>query len=940
LLRVVAALLQTETINADIAFMAAAKESDSIPQAYRQEIFYALAADLAEAIAHYRRQTERSDRPRGLAASEWLDVIEPEWRSKLPISTGAAAAAKLVNGLMETASIGLCSDRSVGCERLLQRRNDIWSPAVRLGLDGLVKGTLLHHLGGRFERVRAHPASLFARYASGELAMFEPPAESDDDWRVRPSRGNRVISGVPFSTPVTVELRRDGKPVCQTVWSKGEAVRGEMAIFAADPLSDVVGDELTFIGSESGHFKPKFVFVVVPPTWDLSGETGESLVQRLDELLEDGRTLWRVHGTAIARSPESDAFRIISDGASSRRDELHLEGAAPKYFQSEDPEVDLFCGAPLIRVAEGARVREPQQGEVMWRPGGERQWRALPLGVGRVDIAWMDAKAKFIHDRRRLFILPADADLDCSRDRNGMVYNPVGFDVSALSSADENLEIERRDNAVFARFVGQTFRRAKLALRVGLGRPLVISARFSMGSGIATWSGVRIAGGKSVFSAAKISLAELAECVAFADGHQALSVRLLDREGRAIKGAVAYWPFDDELPLRSAADELSSMMALFGNIDVSAELSLQDGSAFWHVRQFEMSLDDRSGQLATTMGFARDDVVDLFGRPVDAPWQEQRLAQWTFAERIDRRLPPISDDIQGVWIVYGRRGETIVSRPKLMAFAAKMEVAPGLPQAAMIADHYERDAALRQRFELISADAPETDADVRWLVDLCAELRGLPPACFDALLTLAAYPVVAARIALHAGIAQLRAVLSIADGLPFAWFLIPFEAWRVAAEIERRNCRARLLAAFAAADVDKWADRAVADAVKAIAAIEPLLAWPLLAATGACADMMPARHALLDAAQDHIRRYGDQVPESASKESLFRQLFPEQMPPEFDRFDAMHLDALDAPCAAALVAARGLPIKLDLIRRIKLFAHADSTYFSEAFSERFKELLK
>jgi hypothetical protein len=98
LLRVVAALLETETINADIAFMAAAKEADSIPQAYRQEIFYALAADLAEAIARYRRRAEQSDRPRGLTASEWLDVIEPEWRSKLPISTGAAAAAKLVNG--------------------------------------------------------------------------------------------------------------------------------------------------------------------------------------------------------------------------------------------------------------------------------------------------------------------------------------------------------------------------------------------------------------------------------------------------------------------------------------------------------------------------------------------------------------------------------------------------------------------------------------------------------------------------------------------------------------------------------------------------------------------------------------------------------------------------------------------------------------------------
>ena len=74
--------------------------------------------------------------------------------------------------------------------------------------------------------------------------------------------------------------------------------------------------------------------------------------------------------------------------------------------------------------------------------------------------------------------------------------------------------------------------------------------------------------------------------------------------------------------------------------------------------------------------------------------------------------------------------------------------------------------------------------------------------------------------------------------------------------------------------------------------------------------------------------------------SVFRQLFPDQMPSVFERFNAMHLEALDAPCAAALVAVRGNSVDFETIRRIKLYVRSDPIYFNEAFDARFIELGK
>jgi hypothetical protein len=935
--RVVGTLLASESVEPALAFAAAQKESNYAATAYRQDIFYALAADLAATIVHFRRKAD-VDKPRGVSASEWLDATQPGWRKNLPIATSIEAAARLVDGLMESEASNLLGDKDVGCNRLLQNRGGIWRPAIQLSADGIANGGILKELKGRSERIRAFPASAFAKYTSGEHAIFEPPSASGDGWRVRPSRRDTVISGMPFNVPASIEFRCDGSPIGHSTWPHGTAVHSEIGIFATDLLGPNPGATLTLIGTGSGVFKPTVVYVVIPETWSVTADTDVTEFDLLAEPCEDKRRLWRVKGIAIIRSPEDDRYRVESDSTSSSRSELVLDGVAPAGLDSDEPDVELFAGAPTCRVFDAGHHRELRRDEIRWRADGERPWKQFPISYGRVEIAWIDPQTNFIRDRRRLLILQSGAQLDSRRLANGMSYTPVGFPVDTLKAAGNNLALEIRDATIFAQFDQDPARRARFILSSKNARPLNVSAPFLLGSGIAKWSGVRVSGGKTGSTAAKISLTELAELVAFADGRQSLYAGLLGRQRRRLERSTQRWDFVDELPMRAIADELFSMLSPFADNDVYAELALQDGTEYWHVQQFEMTLVFRIGQLRIIEGFSRNNAVELFGRPVDAPWEEKQLATWSPSEQMEQRLPQMPEGLVGTWIVYGRRNDAVVSRPIVMVFGETENDEVGLSGAARIADITSRSTAIEARFQDIAHGAPGADDDVAWLLKLCANLHGLPPASFDALQALPTHPCVAARVALRASNEEMRAVLSIANGLPFAWFLISADTWKEAAELERQACWASLSVTLGDQAATDWSNRSIEDAVKALAELDPLLSWPLMAATGVAAKSMPTRRLLNDAAQDHIRRYGDQIDRAASAESSFRSAFPGDMPTEFSRFDPTHLESLDAPCAAALAAAGKRTLDFAQVRQVKSAARSDSVYFAEAFDARFVQL--
>ena len=79
---------------------------------------------------------------------------------------------------------------------------------------------------------------------------------------------------------------------------------------------------------------------------------------------------------------------------------------------------------------------------------------------------------------------------------------------------------------------------------------------------------------------------------------------------------------------------------------------------------------------------------------------------------MERRIPPMPDNLRGEWIVYGRRNETVISRPIIMAFGDNESVDTGLAAAVRIADPHSRNAAIQQSFEQIGVGASGSDDDV------------------------------------------------------------------------------------------------------------------------------------------------------------------------------------------------------------------------------------
>ncbi|GJE10076.1 STY4851/ECs_5259 family protein [Methylobacterium longum] len=936
LARVVGTLLGVDPLDEDTALAAARAQEDHAPRAYRQDVFFALAADLGTAIVRLRREVEADTRARGVPASAWLDATRPGWRDALPIRAGGETAAQLVDGLLQAEALQVTGDGRVGCERVLVRRDGLWGPALQLALDGVAHGGVCRILTGRQERLRAHPTGPFARYTAGELAVFEPPTDPEDGWRVLPSRRETLLGGVPFTVPVQVELRVDGRPVATTAWPGGEAVRGRLAIFAPDESNDGV---LTLIGEGSGQYRPEPLVVAVPPTWVITPYGEASSRDVLSERAEDGRELWRVTGTVILRSPDGDRYRVAAGQGGARRDRLNLDGPEPKGLTSADPDVELFAGRLLVRVREGQGVRTARPDEIRWRPEEERGWRPEPFGTGRIVIAWRDPETGFIRDHRHVALLPAGACLACRRDGVGAVYTPEGFTAAALTSPDAALVLELRGGGVGARFIGRPCRSVTFDLSFAGGKPLRINAPFPLEAGIARWSGACVRGGPTPRIAAPLPLSDLADCVAFGRGVSTLHAVLLDRNRRPLRGGDARWTFDGELPLRGVADDLAALLRPFADIDIVASLSFDDGAEHWQVSQFETSLVLHEGSLAQAAGWVGDAGLPLVGRALDNLPVEVFLGMSTAEDRINQRAPASPEGLAGTWLIYLRRGDAVIGRPSIARLGPPRPTeAQGLPAAVMIAHNEDREALLQHRLTEVANGAPGTQADVVWLATLAAGLNGLPPASLDVLRLLARCPGALARLALQAGEAERSAVLDLADALPFAWPTVSHADWASAASAVEAGILAQL--AGLAVDATSLARAAVRHAAERLAHAEPLLCWPLYAA-GLIPPPTARGPGLVEAARDHIRRHGDRVVENGPSGSMFRNADAGELPQEFQQlFHPAHLETLDAPCAAACAAAGRWRLSEDAVRRIKTAARADNLYFAAAFDAQFMRLAR
>jgi hypothetical protein len=602
---------------------------------------------------------------------------------------------------------------------------------------------------------------------------------------------------------------------------------------------------------------------------------------------------------------------------------------------SEDPGVELVGGVPAAILSEGRTSRAPRRGEIVWRPAGEaiwRDWGSAADALGLVDIAWRDGP--FTRDRGKAFILPSGAELLRRRQRDIVLYTPVGLDDFALSSAETGLTLtEAGPTEIRASFQGRPRHRASILLRDPRGCGLAVSAPFPQRTGMARWSGEVVAptGGQA---GSPLSLTQLADLIAFGEGRQVLRARLLDSEGCPLSGSDTAWTFEDELPLRSVAADLAELMLPCADIDLRAELVFDGEGDRWLVSQFEVVMR-LTGAAISRIRPRLGGQVALHGRAATEPWAESKLADIASSEIADGRPFPVGEGCEGAWIAYLRRGDQVISRPTIIEFGDRPRPSDeSLSAALALRSKPEREAAILSRFDAIAAGADYAQAELRCLAQTCASLRGLPPGSLDILRLLPHHPAVAAALLLTAHPGERPAVFALSEGLPFAWYLVPVRCWLRAADLVEAALAERLAPAAGAARARELAQQSLKATAKQLIDNVPLLAWPLSAIT--CDAPTRSLTPLKQAANDYIQRYGDK---STGRDSLFRTVVA-GLPSVFvDCFDPAHLEALDAPCAAAAAAAGQAVLSEMAVRRVKTAFRTDPIYFVQAYDAWFLDLV-
>lgn len=909
--RVVSVLLSQETCSADIADTVCEEHLHIVPQTWRSKEIRVVSGELAVQIVRLRRMAEEAGVPPGSLVSLWLDDNCKGWRDGLPVSIDGAAGKALIDGLFLTEAARPIA--SIRARRLLNLsagggRREL----VELQLSGSIQDaaggkSVLASLADAWNRLRLYASEELARHVSGELAVADPDAEGR--WLCRPTSA-RIRYDVPADVAISLEMRGGGTRVGRPfVLPGGERLTGDLRIYEAiGENTGGVPTELKLIGTGSRGYAPDCLYVDTPHDWVCAASDLSSQCAKIAGLPADRRVLWLVQGSAIATSPRHDRYLVRSGQKGELRDELVLSGQTPPGFSAADPEQVLIQGEPDFMLRRGPREWSAIR-EVWWRRPGESTWRPAPerIGFGPFEFAWLDADTRHIRDRRDAILLPEAFRVARRRNEGLTELSVSGWDGEVRLDAGGqagpgNWKLGDRDIARSA---------ACAMLSDATGHSCALNIPLPHPPWVATWTGGPLPNRESV------SHSEINRFLATADGREELAGVLLDRDDRAVPGAVAYWQFEDELPLSTIADDLAALLHALGDTGAKVKLGFTHGSNdAWFLRPYECRLTRQSQQWIPDR-VLHDEHVRVVGRSPRAPAREVDLGPYE-PDRGEALAPIRLPALAGDWLVYLRAGERVLSTPCIIRGELPAEeVGTPLTQAMTIADRTERMERLgRLCDEMFAAPAGECRAFVQSVIEIALSLDGLPSSTFDILTLLSGKPRLATRILFQASEEQLPQLYRLSDGLPFTWEILSATAWNEAGREEMEHLL-RLVPNGAGYVVPVIGQR-----VRRIASDFPALK-PVLG-------LASSHLALKDAANEFITRADGRID---SDPSPFRPAFAKTLPAW--NVSERYWRALDAPVAAAHAAKERLTLTPAQIICVKTVSRRHPRWFCDGFAAAF-----
>ena len=929
----------------DLVHLIAGEEAGLLKSGYRDETFIELCAELVARLTKWRRIAEGE--AGGIDPILFLDQRHPEWRNEIPIHLpdGDLVARDLLNGLVRERPARFGASGDISATRLLVRIGGAWRPALRISADGEIGRGSLKQFTPADGRLRAHPVGRLAEHLTGVMARLEPPAEGGETWRVAPLlRLDQPLVGFPFEAEAAVDIGPVGFPPKRMIWPRGEPVRSELLVFAADGEADTI----RLVGTGSTRSRHPTLFVMAPEHWsvqpvepaladadaacaeEISAPQPESVPSLACRLHEVSRPSWFID------SDDSEAY-LVCPGSDPDTRRLSVRGDRPWNLSAVDPRLDILRGAIQAEIIEDGVPRKIRANQVFWKGGRGpiRDFSTTPIAPGLIDLLWREPgpEGKSIQqDRIRLAVLPRDLEV------SGRMVSATRASVQVTGLADWRLEvrpdpdqiIERVGEELQVTFTGAPFHR----LRLRLTPPL--NSSIDMVLKLQGKDAVFIGPDAKVLAAGQhVARADLRGMTFVAPSPTDLCVSLKARN--APKSAHLRVRVDGEQPLGPLRSVVDEFLALTDDLDAVVELEPagQPGLPL-RCRRFS------APELAGGAGFARtaSNIKDeqAVARMVGDPMREYLLPRIPAASGSSFGFP---DALKGVCLAYLRRGPDVVSRPVVLSTVH--DAAPAAPgsfrAAAQIQDASARRAAIRAALDHLATSGDDRSARERaWLTETICGLNGLPASALDCLRELASAPAALATLLMFAPTADARGpVFALEQQLPFLWLGLPVEAWAVASRAKFEAVVTALEVALPGANVHGLALDDSRAAWEAIANLEPALRTALVCA-GAPArpDVSATAHAtLLDLASAHVKRSAERDLASArDAERHWRRLHECDLtiPAELERFDLRSHGALLAPCLVAASAAGRLQLRADDLVAVRRAMRDDPDYLARAYS--------
>lgn len=788
-----------------------------LPASFRRPEVHALIGDLLAAVL-----CRRDGIPASVPAADavaWLDANAPRWRDQLPLPVDDDAARGLLAGLIrETVALrGRAPGLNALVGRILVNDGAAWRPMLAFTMGGILSrgGPVpLEALPGSATRARLRAAGDLEGLVPGPLALLQAEGADRKEWRVEPLSAARRMVAWPLEAPAALSIRVDGATVHRFAPRGGEpAVQPPLVFDAAD--DDVEPTRLRLVGGGSMRTCKERLYVACRGGADLVPADGAT-VRALGPVAGTDLTLHEITGTVRWAGGGGDGLSIVfrTRSEDEERSRLTVEGRPPAWDVAAPLTV---LGRPLLLEMSGgpaASGRPVPVGDLRWRPARGGPWRPLPHDgswpLGLLDIVLVRGEEAL--DRLRLAVLP-----DTARVRT----EPEGASSGRLlleGFGDAELRVERTELGSGVEHMVNPKDGGTAIRLLASGKP---PSRVPV---VASWQGqgdvccllhfpVRGGGfidarGRWMPPRARLHLDQLHGVRALADpGGDAeifgwLRAPDLPDERRL-------WirhRFQGACSLATLRASLLNLLAASQELDAVVQLFVRCAgveSAPVHVSRVDLELTiqgERVGigkdGLATLDEADRADI-ELVCRPFADPGTpeeslpvgppgEDGSPSWLF--RKDGRTP-------GSWLIYGRVSGRHRFRPRTMRVAEPTAFTVGgieqpvtadsLAAISRIADHKERQEELCRLLNALTADPmhhawPEVD---RWLQAIQGRL---PFATLNVLQRLSERPEALLVFLARAPAPVVGSILAMQDELPFLWAALPIRSWlRAFATVER-----------------------------------------------------------------------------------------------------------------------------------------------------------